>query len=41
LVEVKGGKQVVVAVLPPLNAANVNAKVGDKAAPKAAAPAKK
>jgi branched-chain amino acid transport system substrate-binding protein len=41
LVEVKGGKQVVVAVLPPLNAANVNAKVGDKAAPKAAAQAKK
>ncbi len=41
LVEVKGGKQVVVAVLPPLYAANVNAKVGDKAAPKAAAPAKK
>jgi branched-chain amino acid transport system substrate-binding protein len=41
LVEVKGGKQVVVAVLPPLNAANVNAKVGDKAAPKVAAPAKK
>ena len=41
LVEVKGGKQVVVAVLPPLNVANVNAKVGDKAAPKAAAPAKK
>ncbi len=31
LVEVKNGKGVVVAVLPPLNAANVNVKVGDKA----------
>jgi branched-chain amino acid transport system substrate-binding protein len=31
LVEVKNGKQVVVAVLPPLNADNVNAKVGAKA----------
>jgi branched-chain amino acid transport system substrate-binding protein len=42
LVEVKNGKQVVVAVLPPLNADNVNVKVGQKAAPvKAAAPAKK
>jgi branched-chain amino acid transport system substrate-binding protein len=42
LVEVKNSKQVVVVVLPPLNADNVNAKVGEKAAPaKAAAPAKK
>ncbi len=39
LVEVKNGKGVVVAVLPPLNAANVNVKMGDKAAAKA--PAKK
>jgi branched-chain amino acid transport system substrate-binding protein len=31
LVEVKGGKQVVVAVLPPLNVDNVNVKVGQKA----------
>ncbi len=31
LVEVKNGKQVVVAVLPPLNADNVNVKVGAKA----------
>ncbi len=33
LVEVKNGKQVVVAVLPPLNAANVNVKMGQKSAP--------
>jgi branched-chain amino acid transport system substrate-binding protein len=33
LVEVKNGKQVVVAVLPPLNADNVNVKVGQKTAP--------
>jgi branched-chain amino acid transport system substrate-binding protein len=40
LVEVKGGKQVVVAVLPPLNADNVNEKVG-AAKPAAAKPAAK
>jgi branched-chain amino acid transport system substrate-binding protein len=34
LVEVKNGKQVVVAVLPPLNADNVNVKVGAKPAAK-------
>jgi len=33
LVEVKNGKQVVVAVLPPLNAANVNVKTGEKKTP--------
>jgi branched-chain amino acid transport system substrate-binding protein len=33
LVEVKNGKGVVVAVLPPLNADNVNVKVGEKKAP--------
>jgi branched-chain amino acid transport system substrate-binding protein len=33
LVEVKGGKQVVVAVLPPLNADNVNEKIGAAKAP--------
>lgn len=41
LVEVKNGKQVVVATLPPLNPDNVNVKVGQKAPAKAAAPAKK
>jgi branched-chain amino acid transport system substrate-binding protein len=32
LVEVKNGKQVVIAVLPPLNADNVNEKIGAVAA---------
>ncbi|MEO6291147.1 MAG: ABC transporter substrate-binding protein, partial [Burkholderiaceae bacterium] len=40
MVEVKNGKQVVVAVLPPLNADNVNVKTGEKPAA-AKAPAKK
>ncbi len=40
LVEVKNGKQVVVAVLPPLNADNVNEKIG-AAKPAAAKPAAK
>ncbi len=41
LVEVKGGKQVVVAVLPPLNADNVNEKIGAAKPPAAKPVAKK